>query len=379
MEIAAQAKGRRYGSTGTTAARAMFDVMGAQRNAAGELVDRIPPERFGKEKARILRKGVLLAIAASADPDGTNAYPSRETIARRCLVTARAVDKSLKWLVEHGLLRVEFKAGRAGKLGRTNRYTILFPDGNEASTAFGKADVPEDGEMTGHHARPAPETGEAPRTTALGRRTTEVSTVNNEHQHGEQFARGPGTSITPNRPSNRPINRPGDQSIAAPGSDEINAPEFRSLMDELTAISGYDMIFSPAEAGLLAKMFNGHDKADILTAYRHFHGQLDDYSTKFAVRDWLAKGAGYIRAAELERAAQAKAREEQRKLALQCGCVECDDGKFRSESDCVQGPDGIWRERPSERYHPQRSPAEGLRQSISDPAPEPREQAPPSE
>jgi Helix-turn-helix domain len=106
------------------AIRCLLDVLGGQRskNDPSELIDRIPPARFGRGKARILRKMVLLAIAANAKPDGAESYPSLETIARRCLVSVRAVRNTIEWLVEHGLLRVEMYAGPQ----HTNRYTVLF-------------------------------------------------------------------------------------------------------------------------------------------------------------------------------------------------------------------------------------------------------------
>ena len=88
--------------------------MGGDRDQTGNLVDAIPPDLFGKERARIVRKMVLLTIAKFADPDGTNAWPSRETIAHCCLISRESVRKILVWLVAHGLLRVESKA-RAAK------------------------------------------------------------------------------------------------------------------------------------------------------------------------------------------------------------------------------------------------------------------------
>jgi Helix-turn-helix domain len=105
---------------------ALLDVIGGRRNESQELVDRISPKRFGRGKARILRKMVLVAIAASAEKDGTGAYPSRETIAHRCLVSVRAVANAIEWLRKHKLLTVDSKGSWTSKYGRTNRYTILF-------------------------------------------------------------------------------------------------------------------------------------------------------------------------------------------------------------------------------------------------------------
>jgi hypothetical protein len=106
---------------------ALRDVIGGDRDNNGNLVDAIPPERFGKGPARGFRKMVLIAIAKNANADGTNAYPSHETIAHRCLIKPRAVRRHIVWLVDNGLLAVESKAVATSEKGRTNRYTILFP------------------------------------------------------------------------------------------------------------------------------------------------------------------------------------------------------------------------------------------------------------
>jgi hypothetical protein len=84
----------------------------------------IPASEFGHGRARILRKFVLVAIAKHANADGSNAMPSTATLARICLVTDRAIRQTVEWLKEHGLLYIEYKAGRHG----CNRYTIRFPD-----------------------------------------------------------------------------------------------------------------------------------------------------------------------------------------------------------------------------------------------------------
>jgi hypothetical protein len=107
---------------------ALRDVVGGDRNKSGSLIHAIPSERFGTDRGRLLRKLVL--IAKSSDRDGTNAWPSMETIARRCLVSIEAVRKAINWLVTHGLLAVESKAApiTTSKFGRPNRYTILFPE-----------------------------------------------------------------------------------------------------------------------------------------------------------------------------------------------------------------------------------------------------------
>jgi hypothetical protein len=95
-----------------------------------DTLEKIPPSAFGDGRARILRKLTLVAIAKYADPDGSNSMPSTATLARICLVTERAIRQTVEWLEQHGLLRVEYKAGRNG----CNRYMILFPDAQPEET-----------------------------------------------------------------------------------------------------------------------------------------------------------------------------------------------------------------------------------------------------
>lgn len=93
---------------------------------------------------------VLLAIADSADHDGTNAWPSVATIARKCQVSERTVQRSIRALVDLGELRVQAQAGGTGKMRddrRPNLYTVPMdgvterrpeePDGVTPSTERG--------------------------------------------------------------------------------------------------------------------------------------------------------------------------------------------------------------------------------------------------
>ena len=92
-----------------------------------DVLDR-PPGSYGRGKDRILLRLVDVTIARYANPDGSDACPARATLARHCDVSVRAVGKCLAKLEQLGLLRIESKAGRSGKVrGRTNSYTVLFP------------------------------------------------------------------------------------------------------------------------------------------------------------------------------------------------------------------------------------------------------------
>ena len=181
----------------------MFDVMGGDRDKSDptRLVDAIPPERFGKSKARILRKLVLLAIAKSANPDGSNAYPSRDTIAHRCLVSDRAVDSVIKWAVAEGLLGVQSKAKRISVRGRTiliNLYEIIFPpEHHEKSSPRSEIEL-QGVEPHSEESSPHPEQSQP---------------------HPEQSSPTPRSSISHNRPSDRPNT---DHKTGS-GAEEIEA------------------------------------------------------------------------------------------------------------------------------------------------------------
>jgi hypothetical protein len=184
--------------------RALLDVMGGQLDKDGNWVD-VPRREFGRGKARLVRKLIMLAIAASADPDGTNAYPGLKVIARRALVSERAARTAISWWRQKrkGLrLKVQFKGGPINERGRTNRYTIIFPD----QEALGHAEI----EVPG----------------------VEPNTRNDEHTHPEEWGvtcgrmgRTPGSSIAANRPYNRPANRPQPPKPekAAAAADESDA------------------------------------------------------------------------------------------------------------------------------------------------------------
>lgn len=72
---------------------------------------------------------VLLAIADCASDDGTKAWPSVATLARKCRVDGRTVQRIIRRLSEAGHLVVEASAGGRG----SNRYAVVMT-GGELST-----------------------------------------------------------------------------------------------------------------------------------------------------------------------------------------------------------------------------------------------------
>lgn len=75
---------------------------------------------------------VLLAIADSADHDGTNAWPSVATIARKCSVSERTVQRAIRSLEALGEIRVEAQAGGTPTMTadrRPNLYRVVMASG----------------------------------------------------------------------------------------------------------------------------------------------------------------------------------------------------------------------------------------------------------
>lgn len=72
---------------------------------------------------------VLVFIAECADPDGTNAWPSVETIAKHCKCSERAVQYALRALVAAGELTVEPRTDDAARARPRvpNRYSVTLP------------------------------------------------------------------------------------------------------------------------------------------------------------------------------------------------------------------------------------------------------------
>lgn len=102
-----------------------------------ELEERV---RFGYYGDSQLRKTILLTLAAYADDDGTNIFPSNETIAGIVVCTPRAVQTHVKALKEEGILIPGSPSERYAKLPegqRPNLWRINF----EKITKVARKDV----------------------------------------------------------------------------------------------------------------------------------------------------------------------------------------------------------------------------------------------
>ncbi len=78
---------------------------------------------------------VLLAIADSADHDGTNAFPAIETLMRKTGLSRRSVQRSIRNTEQRGELRIELNAGLGHRPDRrSNMFTVLM-DGTPRSSS----------------------------------------------------------------------------------------------------------------------------------------------------------------------------------------------------------------------------------------------------
>jgi len=198
-----------------------------------------PIELFGTGAAARTRKLVFLTIALWANPDGTQAFPSMNTISTACGLTVRGVRDVIGWLAGHHLLDVV----RYGSERHTNLYVVRLSD--EARSDC-RAELERDQEQISLQAK-AEQTRLARSEAAKARWAAKTSSANGErsvpsnpehsvpselgtqrseltrnplHDNPEPVASEPGTRcIQPgtqrsyNRPYTVLMNRPNEPSI----------------------------------------------------------------------------------------------------------------------------------------------------------------------
>lgn len=72
------------------------------------VIDEVPLiVKAGPERPRSGAVHTMLVLARHAEPDGTCAWPTVSTMAKKTLRSARAVHEDLRWLVRAGLVEVE--------------------------------------------------------------------------------------------------------------------------------------------------------------------------------------------------------------------------------------------------------------------------------
>lgn len=92
-------------------------------------------------------KFLLLAIADSADDDGSNAWPTVATLARKISASESTVHRRLAKLAEAGWIKIEKNAGGSAKVRadrRPNMYTVLMT-GSQSDTPSPPRGVTGDG------------------------------------------------------------------------------------------------------------------------------------------------------------------------------------------------------------------------------------------
>lgn len=104
-------------------------------------------------------KMVLLVIADHANEDGTEAWPSQATIATKCSITVRTVQRCIRTLVQQKYIYVQKRAG--GSIDcredrRPNRYTINLTRlrGDKMTGRHNDQDGATIAPATGRHTRP---------------------------------------------------------------------------------------------------------------------------------------------------------------------------------------------------------------------------------
>ncbi len=171
----------------------------------------------------------LLMIANHAHADGTNAFPSIETLARECRMSERQIKRIIQKLEESGELRVERGVGR----GNVNYYVIVM-DGEQSHTSQDEAQkvtpmspFPEDEEQE-HEEKvtpvsPFPEDESREKVTSGDEKGDKMSPFSGEKVTSEakkgDIAMSPEPSLTVN--SNIPI-----------GADAPIGPAPKPLVDQ---------------------------------------------------------------------------------------------------------------------------------------------------
>ena len=85
-------------------------------------------------------KLVLMALADAADDQGI-CWPSVSTLAKKCTVSKRTVQRSLRVFIGNGLLIAEPRRRRDGS-STSNRYRLLIAGGDNLSPPRAAGDTP---------------------------------------------------------------------------------------------------------------------------------------------------------------------------------------------------------------------------------------------
>lgn len=184
-------------------------------------------------------KVTLLALADYADHETGRCYPTVEQIACRTRQSDRSVQRKLRWLEEHGYVRVVPSTAADGRR-RANTYFLVFDDAARAASSPDNlsghpAEAPENEAAQGAYA----EGGEEGRQIVGAPRHSSVTYPRH------QVSPGRVTTVSP-QPSDRTI-RDGSPPIVPPKGDERDGADAEG-----------ERAVTPPLADLLAAWPTGH-------------------------------------------------------------------------------------------------------------------------
>lgn len=117
---------------------------------------RVMTQVWDSTEAKGTDRLVLLAIADSADDDGSNAWPSMARLAHKARVSERTVQRSIRTLETMGLLAIEDNAGGTANTRpdrRPNRYTVLVEGCQSVTPSESRGDIQRADGVTSSAAR----------------------------------------------------------------------------------------------------------------------------------------------------------------------------------------------------------------------------------
>ena len=192
-------------------------------------------------------KLVLMALADAADDQGV-CWPSVSTLAKKCTVSKRTVQRSLRVLIDDGLLIAEARRRHDGS-STSNRYRLLIAGGDNLSPLHETADSrPSQGCRGAHHMPVTPGTTnriviDPPQLGAAGERPIGSVAVDG----------GGGYCLEPEYPTGL---SPSERAEAQSRLARLPPDVAQQLLDELTArLKGGTVRISPLVylAGLIKR------------------------------------------------------------------------------------------------------------------------------
>ena len=98
-----------------------------------------------------------------------------------------------------------------------------------------------------------------------------------------------------------------------------HSPALQQVEDAIALMSNSDVVFGNAQKPHLALMVKDHGPDAVIHVFREFWGKLDDYTRKFAARDFLEKGPQFLRVFGIQ---QVQRQEQEEQMAEQRAGLE---------------------------------------------------------